>query len=140
MGSLVDVRDVIGKWVFGRIEKIEGKSDRKETELHASYNCPSCAHFISKDDAFKICPVCKTIIPENSLEPVVLEPTASKEQGVRCYITFFGWDAVFQEWVGLDRVAKGGSMIREKWLQEGSTVVFRQTPATAQDKACEEPE
>ena len=80
---------------------------------------------------------------------------------MRCFVTFYGWDVFFNEWVGLDRICKGtlderflstmvalscfvlstgGSLIKETWLYAGNIVVLRQTSASASDDACKEPE
>jgi len=63
VGSFVDARDQIGKWVFGRIEKIEGKSTQREHAHVPSTNCPVCQHFVSKTDGLADCPVCGTKLP-----------------------------------------------------------------------------
>jgi ribosomal protein L40E len=145
VGSMVDVKDQIGKWVFGRI--IDVAEDAETKEVQRARNCHKCGA-LSSFDANE-CLICETprqaepkkpadsddapLLSEESLSRLGPgacmtrqgsdgPPTEADKLGTRVKISFYGWDEEFDEWVTLDRVRPGGTKITQAWLKPGNTV------------------
>eukprot|EP00457_Paulinella_chromatophora_P006231 gb/GEZN01006249.1/.p1 GENE.gb/GEZN01006249.1/~~gb/GEZN01006249.1/.p1 ORF type:complete len:415 (+),score=39.19 gb/GEZN01006249.1/:72-1316(+) len=143
LGNLVDVKDQIGKWVFGRIIEVErsdtlpvGETDVRKWDIMR--NCTRCGALMGKTRTF--CHVCLYNAEEVQVqgkgkgeeqsegEALIaavsddeLPPVVGEDRDVRARISFFGWDASFDEWVTLDRVAPAGTQITA-WLKKNSVI------------------
>jgi len=124
LGALVDVRDQIGKWVFGQIREIEGESIHTKDEVPISFtpNCPNCKALF-KEGQGPECSVCGAVVQSTAVTQLGPQTPVGT---TRCKIAFFGWPTTFDEWVSLDRVRPGATEVRS-WLTIGNVICYCHT-------------
>ena len=138
VGSRVDVQDQIGKYVHAEIIDVSETTDVELKDVRLSCNCQGCGALSSShSDRCSVCGMSSisgsssgSAQDSSGGSSAVLRadpagpsrPTAADLSGTRVKVSFFGWDADFDEWVTLDRVWPGGSKLTSTWLKRGAVV------------------